>query len=162
MEDLKIALEKLLPKTSSKRDRVLSQFVTTIFSEEHEIPKKPFILLRKWRWAVATAAVLGVIAIYGSLKSRGLIHPEKWFVRFQENVPNYGSGDSGHLKLVVYPWAKIYVDGKYVITTPTADPIDLAPGKHRLRFIHSKFGSKTMEIDLKPGEERLIVVKMGS
>ena len=54
------------------------------------------------------------------------------------------------------------VDGKYVTTTPTADPIVLSPGRHHLLFTHSTFGSRTMEIELKAGEERVIVVKMGS
>ncbi len=99
---------------------------------------------------------------YGPLKTRGVIHPEKWLPWIRKKVPFYQVQDYGRIKVVVYPWAKIHVDGKYVTTTPTADPIVLAPGRHHLRFTHSKFGSKTMDIDLKPKEERLIVVKMGS
>ena len=162
MGDLKIALEKLLPKTSHKREQVLSQFVETVFSDEHEIPKKSFILFRKWRWAVAVAAVAVAVFGYGQLKSHGIIHPEKWLTRIQKKAPHYEPADYGTLRIVAYPWAKIHVDGKYVATTPTADPIVLVPGRHRLLFTHSTFGSRTMEIDLSPREERLIVVKMGS
>jgi serine/threonine-protein kinase len=162
MEDLRIAFEKLLPKTSRKRDQVLSEFVSTVFSDEHEISKKPFILFRKWRWAVFFAAMAAAILVYSPLKNRGIIHPEKWLPWIQKNVPLYETRDYGRLKVVVYPWARVHVDGKYVTTTPTADPIKIAPGRHRLLFTHSKFGSKTMEIELKPREERLIVVKMGS
>ena len=162
MEDLKIALEKLLPKTSNRRDQVLSQFVTTVFSDEQKIPKKSFILFRKWKWAVAMAAVVAVVFGYSHLKSRGIIHPEKWLTWIQKKAPHYKIGDYGRLKIVAYPWARIHVDGKYVATTPTADPIMLAPGRHRLLFTHSTFGSRTMEIELRPREERLILVKMGS
>lgn len=88
MEDLKIALEKLLPKTSSRRNQVFSQFVTTVFSNEQKIPKESFILFRKWRWAIAVAAVLAVISGYGQLKSHGIIRPEKWYTRIQKKDLN--------------------------------------------------------------------------
>ncbi len=162
MEDLRIALEKLLPKTSTRRDKVFSQFVTTVFSDEQNTPKRSFILFRKWKWVVAAAAAVAAICAYAPLKSRGIIHPDRWLTQIQETAAHYKPGDHGRLKIVAYPWAKIHVDGKYVGTTPAADPILLAPGRHRLLFTHSKFGSRTMEIDLRPGEERLIVVRMGS
>ncbi len=162
MEDLRIALGKFLPKTSRKRDQVLSQFFKIVFSDEQDASKKPFILFRRWRWAVIAAAMAAAVFAYGPLKTRGVIHPEKWLPWIRKKVPFYQVQDYGRIKVVVYPWAKIHVDGKYVTTTPTADPIVLAPGRHHLRFTHSKFGSKTMDIDLKPKEERLIVVKMGS
>jgi len=162
MEDLRIVLEKILPKTSTRRDQIFSQFVTTIFSDEQNIPKKSFILFRKWKWAIAATAVVAAIFAYVPLKSRGIIHPGRWLTKIQKTAAHYKPGDRGRLRIVAYPWAKIHVDGKYVDTTPTADPIVLAPGKHRLLFTHSKFGSRTMEIDLRPGEERLIIVRMGS
>ncbi len=162
MEDLRIALERLLPKTSNRRVQVLSQFVTSVFGEEQTIPKRPSILLRRWKWAAVLAAVVAVVFTYGHLKRRGIIHPEAWLLQIQRKVLLYKIGDYSRLRVVVYPWARIHIDGKYVATTPTADPIVLVPGRHRLRFTHSKFGSKTMEIDLSPREERLIFVEMGS
>ena len=162
MEDLKIALEKLLPRTSCRRNQVFSQFVKTVFSNEQKIPKESFILFRKWRWAVAVAVVVAAIFGYGRLKSHGIIRLENWLTRIQKQPSHYKAGDYGRLKIVAYPWAKIHVDGKYVATTPMADPIVLVPGRHRLLFTHSTFGSRTMEIDLSPREERLIMVKMGS
>jgi serine/threonine protein kinase len=162
MGDLKITLEKLLPKTSSKRDEVLNGFVKTVFSDEQRIPKRSFILFRKWKWALAVIAVVAVALTYVPLRNRGILNSERLRAWVQKNVPQYEDEDYSRLKIVAYPWAKIHVDGKYVATTPTADPIPLVPGKHRLLFTHSKFGSKTMEINLRPGEERLILVKMGS
>ena len=162
MEDLKIALEKLLPKTSCKREQILSQFVAAVFSNDQQKPKASFIVLKRWKWAVAVAAVMAALYGYGELKRRWIIQPTKWPVVIQKKPPHYQIDDYGRLRIVVYPWAKVHVDGKYVTTTPTADPIVLIPGRHHLLFTHSKFNSKTMEIDLKPREERLIVVKMGS
>lgn len=162
MGDLKIALEKLLPKTSYRRDQLFSRFVEALFTDEQQTPKRSFILFKRWKWAVALAGVAVAVFGYGQLKSHGIIRPEKWFALVQEKAPHYKPSDYGRLKIVAYPWAKIHVDGKYVATTPTADAIVLAPGRHRLLFTHSTFGSKTMNIDLSPREERLIVVKMGS
>jgi serine/threonine-protein kinase len=162
MEDLKIALEKLLPKTSQRRDRVLSEFFRMVFADDQKTPKKPFILFRKWKWAVAGLVVLAILAAYGHPRGRRLMNPETWLPRIPEETRHYEPRDYGRLRIVVYPWAKIHVDGKYVVTSPTVDPIALIPGKHRLRFTHSTFGSKTMEIHLRPKEERLIFVKMGS
>ncbi len=162
MGDLKIALERFLPKTSYRRDKVLSQFVETVFSNEQESPKKSFILFRKWKWPVAVATVVAALSGYGQLKNQGRIHPGEWLAWISNRPPHYKAVDYGKLRIVVYPWAKIHVDGKYRATTPISDPLVLVPGRHRLLFTHSTFGSKTMEIELSPREERLIVVKMGS
>ncbi len=162
MEDLKIAIEKLLPKTSQRREQGWNEFIETVFSDGTEVPKASLFLMKKSKWAFAIAMVVAVVLGYGQLKSRDMIHPVKWLARIRGKPSDSQSGDFGRVKVVVYPWATIHVDGKYVTTTPTANPIVLPPGRHHLLFTHSTFGSRTMEIDLKPGEERVIVVKMGS
>jgi serine/threonine protein kinase len=162
MEDLKIALEKLLPKTSQRREHGWNEFIETVFSDGTGGPKASLFRTRKSKWAVAIAMVIAVVVGYGQLKSRDMIHPAKWLAQIRGTPSDSHPGDFGRIKIVVYPWATIHVDGRYVTTTPTANPIALTPGRHRLRFTHSTFGSRTMEIELKPGEERVIVVKMGS
>jgi serine/threonine-protein kinase len=162
MEDLRFALEKLLPRTSPRRDKVLTKFIETVFSNGKERPKRSFILLRKWKWPVALATVLAALSLYGQLKSDGIIHPDRWLTWIRERAPHTNSGDYGRIRIVAYPWAKIHVDGEYMATTPVADPILIAPGRHRLDFTHSTFGSKTMEIELDPREERVIFVRMES
>jgi hypothetical protein len=84
--------------------------------------------------------------------------------RMSEKIRAYAAktrGDS-FVKIVVYPWAKVFIDGKYVDTTPIADPVRLKPGEHTLSFSHSTFKSKTIKIILKPGETRLLSVRLGS
>ena len=162
MEDFKIVLEKLLPKTSQRREHTWNEFIETVFSDGTEAPKASVSLLRRSKWAVAMAMVVAVVLGYGHLKNRGLIHPGRWLAPILGKPSNNHPGDFGRVKVVVYPWATIHVAGRYVATTPTANPIVLPPGKHCLCFTHSTFGSRTMEIELKPGEERVIVVKMGS
>ena len=162
MGDLKISLEKLLPKTSQRREHVWTEFIETVFSDEPKRPRASFFLLRKPKWAVAILVSVAVILAYSQLKSRDVIHPEKWLAQIRGKSWLDQAKGFGRVKIVVYPWARVHVDGKYVTTTPTADPIRLAPGKHSLRFTHSTFDDRTMEIEVKPGEERVIVVKMGS
>ncbi len=41
-------------------------------------------------------------------------------------------GPTGSLRVVVDPWARVLVDGRYHDTTPFAAPIKLAPGTHRV------------------------------
>jgi len=162
MGDLKIALEKLLPRTSHRRDQVLSQFIDTVFSNGEETPRESLFLSKTWKWAFPAAAIAALLLGYYGLRNHGIRPHEKQDSYVQGEKARYSPSDYGRIKIVAYPWARIYVDGKYVTTTPTADPVVLVPGRHSLRFTHSTFGSKTMEIDLNPGEERLIIVKMGS
>jgi len=145
-----------------ERRRPRHQFIETVFSDGVEIPKTSLFLMKKSKWAFAIAMVVAVVLGYGQLKSRDMIHPLKWLAQIRGKPSDSQSGDFGRVKVVVYPWATIHVDGKYATTTPTADPIVLPPGRHHLLFTHSTFGSRTMEIELKAGEERVIVVKMGS
>jgi len=46
---------------------------------------------------------------------------------------------SGRLKISVQPWADVYIDGKFYETTPIAEPIQLAAGKHTLKLINPSF-----------------------
>jgi serine/threonine protein kinase len=54
----------------------------------------------------------------------------------------------GSLKLVVNPWADIYIDGKYYETTPIAEPIRLSAGKHVLKCINPTYKSHEEQIDI--------------
>jgi len=58
----------------------------------------------------------------------------------------------GYLSLSVFPWAKVYIDGKYISTTPLQKPIALAAGKHTLKLEHPQYGVQTQEIWIPAGE----------
>ncbi len=54
----------------------------------------------------------------------------------------------GMLKLTVKPWADVYIDGKFIETTPIAEPIKLPTGKHILKLVNPNFKvyEETIEI----------------
>jgi serine/threonine-protein kinase len=167
MEDLKISLERFLPKKSEDRTRAFSSFLETAFPPEGVDGQLPAQFRRKRRISLGYALII-VIA----LVSAGLIYRYHGTFDISTLLPKslrgkiafYANKSQGHsfIKLSVYPWAKVSIDGKYVDTTPIARPIRLKSGKHILSFSHSKFKSKTINIVLKPGETRFISVRMGS
>ncbi|UCD70680.1 MAG: serine/threonine protein kinase [Syntrophobacterales bacterium] len=166
MEDLKISLDRFLPKKSKDRTSAFSSFLEMIFPPEG-MDVNPAQFRRKKRVSFGYALVV-IIA----LVSASLIYRYHKTVNFSSFLPkrlkdkigflaHMAQGDS-FIKIVVYPWARVTIDGKYVDTTPIADPIRLKPGEHTLSFSHSKFKSKTIEIVLKPGETRFLSVTLGS
>jgi hypothetical protein len=167
MEDLKISLERFLPKKSEDRTRAFSSFLEMIFPPEGEDGPERTQFRRKRRISFGYA-IMAIIALGVASVLYGYHNP----VEFSSLIPSVLKEKVGSLttivqrdsfvKIVVYPWAKVSIDGKYVDTTPIADPIRLKPGEHTLSFSHSKFKSKTIKIVLKPGETRLLSVRLGS
>ena len=67
---------------------------------------------------------------------------------------------AGGIKVLAYPWAKIYIDGEYVETTPTSKIIKLPVGEHKITFSHPNFPSVTRKVNIKENETREIVVRL--
>jgi serine/threonine-protein kinase len=167
MEDVKIAVERFLPKKSEDRTRAFSSFLETIFPKEGDEGASPAQFQRK-RWiSLGYAFTVLLVLVSASLMylCRGEVNFSSFHPRgLMEEIRSYahrGKRES-FVRIVVYPWAKVSIDGKYVDTTPIADPIRLEPGEHTFSFSHSKFQSKTLKIVLKPGETRFLSVKLGS
>jgi serine/threonine protein kinase len=166
MEDLKISLDRFLPKKSEDRTHAFSSFLEMIFPSDGA-DAHPAQFRRKKRMSFAYAIV--VIIILGSTSLLYRYHKALDFSSFLPSrlkekigfLADKGQRDS-FVKIVVYPWARVSIDGKYVDTTPMANPIRLKPGEHILSFSHSKFKSKTIKILLKPGETQFLSVSMGS
>ncbi len=59
---------------------------------------------------------------------------------------------SGFVMLHVLPWAKVYIDGKYLETTPFAAPQPLPVGKHEIRLMNPAFKTFVDSIEITPGE----------
>jgi hypothetical protein len=55
------------------------------------------------------------------------------------NVTNLTAADSGTVMLTSNPWAKVYVDNKFIGETPFSKPLILATGKHSILFVHPSF-----------------------
>jgi len=57
------------------------------------------------------------------------------------------AGDGARVRVIVRPWADIYVDGVKVETSPVARPIRVRPGKHVVAFVHpSATEKRTIEV----------------
>jgi len=167
MEDLKISLERILPKKSEDRTRAFSSFLGMVFPPEGTDSPLPAQFRRKRGISLGYALVVVIAMASAAIAYR--YHKAVDFsdflpARMREKIRVYAAKPQGDsfVKIVVYPWAKVFIDGKYVDTTPIADPVRLKPGEHTLSFSHSTFKSKTIKIVLKPGETRLLSVRLGS
>lgn len=63
---------------------------------------------------------------------------------------------AGFIQVVVEPWADVYVDGELVATTPTAQSIALAPGRHYVKYKNPFFEEQSTEIFVQPGETQML------
>ena len=67
---------------------------------------------------------------------------------------------AGAIRVVVDPWAEVYVDGQKVATTPTAREISLSPGLHYLRFTNPYYDPVEREVRVRTGETQWIELQM--
>lgn len=59
---------------------------------------------------------------------------------------------TGYVRVIVEPWAHVWVDGQLERTTPFAAPLALSPGEHRIGLRNPYFQSEDRVVDVKPGE----------
>jgi hypothetical protein len=58
---------------------------------------------------------------------------------------------AGFLQVVVDPWAEVYVDGRLLTVTPSAERFMLAPGRHFVKLVHPQFEPVTREVRIERG-----------
>lgn len=87
-------------------------------------------------------------------------------VRVSQNLSKTQSGvarrssQKSYFRINVDPWAKIYIDGKYIETTPIARALDVSSGNHTVRLDNPGFQSWQKQINFKPGETVSIDIKL--
>jgi serine/threonine protein kinase len=59
---------------------------------------------------------------------------------------------TGHLRIVVAPWATVVVDDKEVGTTPFDEPLELPVGRHVVRLVHPDYYPLRREVTVAAGE----------
>jgi hypothetical protein len=64
------------------------------------------------------------------------------------------------LRVVVNPWAGVWIDGRFVDTTPFARAIPLSPGTHYVKLTHPDADPETRTVHLAPGEQQVLEVAM--
>lgn len=67
---------------------------------------------------------------------------------------------TGFLKVVVDPWAELYINGKYIATTPLARSIPLPVGKYFLQLKNPYYSDGEYEAVIRPNEIKAIEVKL--
>lgn len=70
------------------------------------------------------------------------------------------TGKEGFVKIVVDPWARVFVDGDFYDLTPFADPIALPPGQHRLAFRNPYFKPEDQTIEVVSGATSLVKISL--
>jgi eukaryotic-like serine/threonine-protein kinase len=58
----------------------------------------------------------------------------------------------GYVRVVVEPWAEVYVDGRLRAITPTAERMQLSPGRHFFKFVNPHYEPATREIAVEEGK----------
>jgi eukaryotic-like serine/threonine-protein kinase len=91
---------------------------------------------------VAHAVMLGVLLLF-----LGLIHVAP--LGATPKTPASSTPDArGHVLVDARPWARVFVDNNLAGVTPLAKPLELAPGKHQIRFEHDWYLPVTRTIDV--------------
>lgn len=138
---------------------------------------------RPWRWlvpATALALAIGVVAFQWAEDSRGRsearpIPPLP--PAASENETESGATavalhlaaagevaeptpaaavEPARVRFVAYPWAEVAISGHDSFVTPRAAALEVEPGPHSVRFTHPTYGTVEFDVDLAPGEERVI------
>ena len=61
------------------------------------------------------------------------------------------------VRFAAHPWAKVRIDDERGFYTPRAEYLLLEPGTHRVAFEHSTLGAAEYDVELAPGETRVIL-----
>ncbi|MFH1808474.1 MAG: serine/threonine-protein kinase [Pseudomonadota bacterium] len=57
---------------------------------------------------------------------------------------------NGHLRVNVWPWARVFIDGAYVDTTPFMRALPLAPGRHVVELRNEHFRDERRVVEIEP------------
>jgi len=70
------------------------------------------------------------------------------------------SKESGFLSLAVYPWAKVFVDGEFIDTTPLPEPMVINPGRHLVQLKHPDFADWQTYVNITKGDTITLKVRL--
>ncbi|MEO0129319.1 MAG: serine/threonine-protein kinase [candidate division WOR-3 bacterium] len=148
----------------------------SIIEVKNSIPKKPlpsvqgtsYLRVKVEPWAkiyidgkyIETTPIAGNLTVSSGVHNVRLENPN--FKIWQKNI-RFKPDETvelnvrlepleGALKLVVKPWADVYIDGKFYETTPIAQPIKLSAGQHRLKLINPLCKTYEEVITIKPNQ----------
>jgi hypothetical protein len=161
-----LALDELLRAESTSDDK------TTVASELQHLglvtsgsPSSPVLTANKTgrrsaslhpaprRIGVLAALAIGLIVLV-ALAIRAL-----WPGSSGAQASASGTGRA-EVRVVVEPWARVFVDEQFFDVTPFASPIVLTPGTHQFRFEHPNAPAEKRQVSVVAGESILLDVTM--
>jgi serine/threonine-protein kinase len=118
------------------------------------------------RRLVRSVAIMSSVLLAGVVLSGGVIQAAAG--RLSGNPDDFAAEAgtpvvpprAGFLRVVVDPWAEVFIDGQHVVTTPTAQRIALPPGKHYLKFRNPYFVEVIREVRITTGRVETVNVTL--
>jgi serine/threonine protein kinase len=98
-----------------------------------------------------------LVFVFGAVVGLTILRP--WASQSKPATSNAKSGRA-EVRVVVEPWARVYVDELFFDVTPFADPIVLAPGTHQFRFEHPNAPVEKRQVSVVADESILLDVNM--
>jgi hypothetical protein len=89
----------------------------------------------------------------------GVIRDRIRVIAGQSVQRRYSFKESGTLRLLVRPWADVYVDGRHVGQTPMG-ALRLPPGSHTIVMRHPELGEKSAVVEVFQDRETVLEVEM--
>jgi serine/threonine-protein kinase len=156
-EPAKVTPVKKPPKKKKKKRRVIAKKTTGLISVTTEPPADIFLGKNKLgHGSIQRAKVptgkhkLRVVLRKGTQKIMAVR------IKRGEHIEKSVAFGSGKLRIVVLPWANVWVDGKKKGQTPLP-AMDLMEGSHRVRLANDQIGKDlTKTVRVRPGKESLI------
>jgi len=89
-----------------------------------------------------------------------------WWRGSDERAGDAASGprgivdEPGRVRVLVRPWAEVFVDGRSIDVTPMATPIEVKPGRHTVTLRHPSAPEETRTVELIAGQTVVVDVDM--
>lgn len=106
-----------------------------------------------------TPRVRSMLAIAVTLITLGLLVVWRPWTGQPSGATKTSSGRA-FVRVVVEPWARVYVDEQFFDVTPFADPIVVTPGAHQFRFEHPNAPVEKRQVSVVADEAILLDVTM--
>ncbi|MBN2360055.1 MAG: serine/threonine protein kinase [Deltaproteobacteria bacterium] len=66
----------------------------------------------------------------------------------------------GYLRVNVWPWARVFVDGSYIDTTPFMRALPLAPGRHTIELRNEHFEDERRVVEIEPERTASVTIEL--
>lgn len=110
--------------------------------------------------------VVQAVLLAGVLAGGGVIQANSGRFNLEEETRFRPAGealapdDAGYLRVVASPWAEVFIDGRKILTTPSARRIPLAPGRHFVKFRNPFCKDVDREVRILRGKSQVLDVEL--